>query len=461
MAEGLPKALTRLGHDVRLVLPCYSAVDKATLELKNAFLQMSVLQHGKGYATRVWESALQGGVKVYLLENEEFFHRRSVYGEKDDLDRFLFFSRAALELTEAVGWRPQLFHCNDWHAGFLPAMLHGFNKAGGRDQPASLLTIHNIAYQGQFSQEWADQRGVSRHITDIQKNMHSLLWNALALGIYYSDAINTVSETYAREILTPEMGHGLAPLLNQRQRDLMGIINGLDYDRFNSSIDPYIPYQYDVYSLDRKQGNKLALQKRMGLEEDPALPMVTNVGRLAEMKGVDVMLGAVERLLQNSDRLEFALLGTGEAYLEQQARELAQRYPRMVGVAIEFDTELAQLFYAGSDIFLMPSRFEPCGLGQLIAMRYGTVPVAHRTGGLADTVKDGHTGFLFDGFNIEELSHALQRALSTWGDRVSWRSLMINAMAQDFSWDKAAARYEEAYRLAIAIHDEGRCRRAI
>ncbi len=460
VAAGLPKALARRGNDVRLVLPCYSIVNNAVQSLKDTHQLLHVFQGGNDYIARLWESSLPGGVPVYLLENEELFDRARVYGEKDDLDRFLFLSKAALELPRAIGWRPQLFHCNDWHTGFLPAILHNSRETGGHRAPAAcLLTIHNMAYQGWFDQEWAIRAGVASYIQHFQQPPQPQLWSALALGIYYSDAITTVSETYAREILTPELSQGLSQLLRQRQEVLLGIVNGLDYDQFDPSTDPYIHQRYDINSLDKKRANKLALQRYVALTEDASLHVIGNVGRLAEMKGINIMLEAVERLLEDGQRLQFILLGTGEATLEEKAKNLAKRYPKSVGVVIGFDLVLAQLIYSGSDVFLMPSLFEPCGLGQLIAMRYGTIPVARRTGGLADTVKDGVTGFLFDGFRAEEAACALRHALETWQDSSEWRRLMINAMSQDFSWDASAARYEEFYRLAVAVHEKGRCRK--
>lgn len=458
----LPKALARRGHDVRLVIPCYPSVDKARCGFKETQRSVAVAQGTMRYTAGVWQATMPEGFTAYLLENQEFFHRASIYGEKDDLDRFLFLSRAALSLPEVIGWQPQVVHCNDWHTSFIPAILHqDYQAVRAYRETASLLTVHNLAYQGWFDYRWAAAAEVARYIPGPENPLHPRLWRALALGIYYADVINTVSETYAREILTPELGEGLDPVLQQRQGELLGIINGLDYEQFDPAKDPHIPQRYDIHSQDGKQANKQALQKRMGLAQDPSVPLVGNVGRLTTQKGPQIMLEAIERLLRQGHQLQFVLEGTGETAFENAARDLAGRYSQNVVVVIDFDPALAQLIYSGCDIFFMPSLFEPCGLGQLIAMRYGTIPVARRTGGLADTVKDGVTGFLFDSFSAEEAAWALRVALEAWRNRSRWEQLMVNAFSQDFSWDAAAVKYEEAYRFAMSVHSEGRCRKSL
>ncbi len=460
VAGALPKAMVRRGHDVRLVIPCYSGVDKARWGLSDTHHLVEVNHGNRRYEARVWESLLGGTVKTYLVENDELLRRDRVYGEHDDLDRFLFLSRAALALPRTMGWYPHVFHCNDWPTAFIPAILH--NPLPAEEElanAASLLTIHNMAYQGWFDPAWAAEADVARYVPPSQEIPNHLLWRALSLGIYYADALSTVSETYAKEILTPQLGQELEHLLRQRQRVLLGITNGLDYEYFDPSTDDQIFQRYDVRSLDKKKANKQALQRRMGLAQDNTIPLVGNVGRLAEMKGVSLMLATVESLLRDGQRLQFATLGTGETELEEQARGLAMRFPQQVTVVVDYNEALSRLVYSGSDIFFMPSRFEPCGLGQLIAMRYGTIPVVHRTGGLADTVRDGMTGFCFEEFSTQGAGQALRRALEAWQEEASWRQLMVNAMSQDFSWEASAAKYEEAYRLALTVHAEGRCQR--
>jgi starch synthase len=446
----LATALAQRGVDVRVVLPHYSFIDDATKwKLLDIGRTVTVEVKGKSQEGKIWKTYLDNTVPVYLVDNPYFFHRSSVYGEKDDLDRFLFLSLASLAVPAAISWQPQVVHLHDWHAAFAASLL---NKTEGR--PATVLTIHNLAYQGWFDYQWATETALAGYIPGKEHPFHAMLWSAMGLGIFYTDLITTVSRTYAGEILSPQYGKGLHPLLRHREKDLTGIINGLDCQEYNPSTDPFIPQHYSAFSPEKKAVNKAALQQRLGLPVEGRLPLVGSVGRITDMKGTDIMLQVVEELLPGQ-RFQFALLGTGDKNLETIAQRLSEKYPHGVSTTLEFNAALAHLIYAGCDIFFMPSRFEPCGLGQLIAMRYGAIPVVHRTGGLAETVVDANkqgTGFLFDGFSAQAAAQALSLALEAYHRKASWVKTIMRAMSQDFSWEKSAAEYEQVYRRALSAH---------
>ena len=428
VAAALPRALAARGHDVRVVTPRHSS------EVIGETAASIPLSAGRQAAARSTTSG-GDGVPVYLVESEGLFPRDRVYGEANDLERYLAFSQAALELPKQLGWSPDIFHCNDWHTAPIAFGLR--NRAWGDAfyrNAACILTIHNLRYRG--PDELAD---------------------FLCQGIYYADAVTTVSETYAREILTPEYGEGLHPLLGERQDRLFGILNGLDYREYDPAGDPHLAANFDAANLERRSANKAALQPKAGLTEDPALPLVGMVSRLTEQKGMDLTLEAMEALLSEG-AAQLVVLGTGDEAYHRALGALAQRHAGRAFVSIAFDHPLAQLIYAGCDVFLMPSRFEPCGLGQLIALRYGAIPVVRHTGGLADTVRDytgpesEGNGFVFHKYSAGALLAALRRALAAFQRPDEWRRLQARGMELDFSWERSAERYEAAYRQALANH---------
>jgi len=367
------------------------------------------------------------------VESEGLFPGSRIYGEANDLERYLAFCQAALELPKQLGWRPDVFHCNDWHTAPIGFGLR--NRAWGdafyRDT-ASVLTIHNRRYRG--PDELAD---------------------FLCQGIYYADAVTTVSETYAREILTPEYGEGLHPLLWERQDRLFGILNGLDYGEYDPARDPHLAANFDASSLDRRSANKAALQQQTGLAPNADVPLVGMVSRLTEQKGMDLTLEVMETVLREG-AAQLVVLGTGDEAYHRAFRDLAQRHLGGASVTIAFDNALAQLIYGGCDLFLMPSRFEPCGLGQLIALRYGAIPVVRHTGGLADTVRDYSgpdsqgNGFVFQEYSAGALMAALLRALAVFQQADEWRRLQVRCMGLDFSWERSAQRYQDDYRRVLA-----------
>jgi starch synthase len=432
----LPRALRRLGLDVRVALPYYRSIREQELTQK----RIAALPDGAA----LWQAEVHG-VPVYLIEHEPSFGREQVYGYPDDTDRFLAFSDALLAAAGPLGWQPDAVHLHDWHTAFLAGRL-----ASGSEHPWAgvprVFTIHNLGYAGAYKAAWARSRG-------LPLAGPAAVRSALGQGILHADQVTTVSPTYAREILAPELGGKLAPLLGQLGDRLSGILNGIDTEQFDPARDPHLAARFDAGSIDRRVENKRALQERLGLPVDDAVPLVAMVNRLFVQKGSDLAVEAVEALLPRLG-FQFAALGTGDKIYEQQLLALAERAPQRVAVRIAFDAPLGQLFYGGCDLFLMPSRYEPCGLGQLIAMRYGAVPVVRRTGGLADSVppydpqRNEGAGFLFDEATPQALAEALEQALEAYNDLPSWRALQLRAMAQDVSWDRAAQQYAELYRRA-------------
>ncbi|MDP3064415.1 MAG: glycogen synthase, partial [Chloroflexota bacterium] len=435
----LPAALAARGHDARVMLPAYHSISEGGHPLRPTGVTFPVQVRGRQHQVALLETTLPSGAPAYLLDCPPFFRRPRIYGEPDDLDRFLCFSRGALEAIGRLGWQPDVVHAHDWHAALIVSFLR---TELARRMPYSsigtVLTIHNLAYQGWFDYAWAGEAGLRPQVPGVENPLHPLLWRCLALGIYYADAVTTVSETYAREILTPQYGEGLDPLLRHRQRSLVGIINGVDYQVFDPARDPQLPVHYSANEMAGKARVKAALQERLGLPVERDTPVVANVGRLAYMKGGELTARAVAALLDEGALLQFVQLGSGEPEFEAMMTGLAQRYPGRVAVALGRDHGLASLVYAGSDLFVMPSRFEPCGLGQLIALRYGSIPVVRRTGGLADTVSEGPqtgNGFVFRAATPEALVAALQRALDAYADRAAWRRLVERAMRCEYTWD--------------------------
>ncbi len=434
VAGSLPRALRRLGLDVRVALPYYQTIRKQ--ELAPRRIASSV-------GGALWQADVRD-VPVYLVEHEPSFGREQVYGYPDDTERFLTFNDGLLAAAGPLGWRPDVLHLHDWHTGFLAARL-----AGDVQHPwasvARVFTIHNLGYPGAYNEDFARKHRLPP--------VDPAARTPLGQGIVHADLVTTVSPTYAREILTPEYGGKLAPLLQQLGGRLSGILNGIDTEEFDPSRDPHLATRFDADSIERRAENKRALQERLGLRVDDAAPLVAMVNRLVVQKGSDLAAQAVEALLP-SRAFQFAVLGAGDQQYEQQLQALAQSAPDRVAVRIAFDPPLGQLFYGGCDVFLMPSRYEPCGLGQMIAMRYGAVPVVRRTGGLADSVApydpehNAGTGFLFDEATPRALAAALAQALVTYEDAPSWRALQLRAMAQDLSWDRAAQQYVNLYRRA-------------
>jgi starch synthase len=461
VAGALPPALARLGQDARVILPRYAGIDPIRHGLRRLPVQVTVRgPEDTLLSCGVWEGRLQT-VPVYLVEEPLFLGRDSVYGYADDLDRFAVFCRAVLALGAPLELRPDVLHCNDWHTALLPAWLALGHADGARfDRTASVLTIHNLAFQGHFDDLARQRLGLAPASVVAMRPAGVPLGSALALGLRFADVITAVSPAYAEEVQTLELGAGLDSLLRSRRDRLVGILNGIDFEAFDPARDPAITPNYDLTTLDRKAQVKAALQRELALPERSDLPLLGLVGRLTDQKGFDLALPALAELL-GEQALQIVVLGTGEPELERQFAGFAAEHPSSVAVALRFDAALAQRIYAGADLFLMPSRFEPCGLGQLIALRYGTVPVVRATGGLRDTVEPwdpvSHrgNGFRFDHTTPGALLIALARALEVFRDPAVWRRLQGNGMREDHSWAASAGRYLDQYHRAVAFHHQG------
>ena len=429
VAASLPQRLRDIGHDVRVVTPCHRTAMPA-FEASEERRKYVVPLPGGDREIEIATAAGTGGVPVDLIHNAHYFDRNAVYGESDDLLRYQFFCRAVIEMLKHDEWVPDVLHLNDWHAAPLAFALRNLSWGNPRLRGvASVFTIHNLRYRG------PDE-----------------LNDFLAQAIYYSDLVTTVSPTYAREILTPEYGEGLEALLALRGESLRGILNGLDAELFNPRTDKHIQQQFDLGSLEDRDTNRAALRAELKLPDDegPVLAMVT---RLTEQKGVDLVLRALPEIIAAGAQL--VVLGDGDKWLKDELSRLEDEYRSHVRLVARFDEGLAQRIYAGCDMFLMPSRYEPCGLGQLMAMRYGAIPIGRRTGGLADTILDPDehpetaTGFLFDEFSPVGFAAAFERAVRVFRDDEAWLRLQRNAMGRDYSWRASATHYVDAYIAAL------------
>lgn len=456
VAGSLPQAIRALGHDVRLMMPRYGTIRSNQFHFEKIGEPFPVPVGPGQEHVHLIGSTLDGEVPIYLIWNESYFSSRDrVYGFEDDAQRFTVFGHASLAALRLLDWRPDVVHANDWHTGIVPAWLDtaGRREAFYRDM-ATLFTIHNLAYQGiagRLILTFAQMEYV-QHLSVEQPG--TVNW--MAQGIAHADLINTVSKQYAQEILAPEMGMGLAPLLKERQDRLFGVLNGIDYEQWNPAADDGVPHRFDVATLDRRVANKTALQQQARLPVRPETPLVGMVSRLDRVKGMDLMEPVLEWLLGGD--AQFVLLGTGQPEYHDMFERVQARFPDNMRAFLKFDDVLARRIYAGADIFLMPSAVEPCGLGQMIAMRYGCVPVVRATGGLADTVVDyaaGRglgTGFAFTDYTSEACQDALGRALTVYQDKKAWRRLQQRGMESDFSWAASAQEYIRLYRRALEVH---------
>ncbi|HEU5227662.1 MAG TPA: glycogen synthase GlgA [Ktedonobacteraceae bacterium] len=458
----LPKALHALGHDVRLVMPRYRQVDPERFQLNTVFDSLTVNMGDFQAQTSVRQGEIGDHIPVYMIDAPRFFERENIYGYIDDGERFILFCRAALEVVRALNWSPDIVHCNDWHTGIVPNWMHTVYQ----DDPffsdtATVYTIHNLAYQGIFGYRILEVAGVAANgflypqITELANVV-----DIMGRGILFADAVTTVSERYAQEILTPTFGEKLDHLLRSRRDRLFGILNGIDYQEINPATDRYIHTQFDVHSLEKRAENKLDLQQFAHLPVRADVPLLAMISRLTDQKGFDLLSQIIQPLIMQG--IQFVVLGIGDQHYHEMFQSLAARYPEQVAIFLTFNAELAQRIYAGSDMFLMPSRFEPCGLSQLIAMRYGCVPIVRSVGGLADTVQeyDPQTntgnGFVFTNYDPWELFAAIIRALTVFRIKDAWCTLQLHGMEADHSWHASALRYVEIYRNALAFHKSGK-----
>jgi starch synthase len=451
VAYALPKALVKLGVDVRVIIPKYSKIPQEYISRMEKVAEYNV-QVG-------WRNQYCGllhlehdNVHFYFIDNEYYLKRGSTYGDFDDGERFSFFSKAILEAIKYFGdFVPDILHCNDWHTAIaIPLLKEHYKNDSRYKNIKTVYTIHNLEYQGIFPKEMLGELlnlGMEYFSEDKLK-----YYNAISFmkgGIIFSDIITTVSPTYAQEIKTEYYGKGLNGLLRSRENDLYGIINGIDTDLNNPMTDKNIFQNYDENNLYGKEKNKLELQRYLGLPQNKDIPMIAMVTRLEEQKGLDLVKEIIEELLR--ENIQLVVLGMGSQRYENMFKFFAWKYPDKVSANIYFDDSLAQKIYAGSDMFLMPSRFEPCGIGQLIALRYGSVPIVRETGGLNDTIYSFNqftgegNGFSFKEYNAHDMLYTIRRAIGIFYDKGAWNYLVKRCMRDDYSWNKSAEQYINIY----------------
>jgi starch synthase len=458
--EALPRALVKLGHEVAVFLPRYRGVKTTSMAMPS----MTIPQGTRLRFPAVASGSVYRGVRYFFLDDPPYFDREGIYGERnrdygDNAERFTEFSRATIELAKHI-WTPDIFHCNDWQTAMVPALL----RSSYADDPAVMnipvvFTIHNIGYHGVFPPDALGRAGIPPGIFHPGGIEFFGNLNFLKGGLIYSDFLTTVSRKYAQEIQTPEFGFGLDGVIRSRGDRLVGILNGVDYAAWSPDKDKLIPAKYSSLNLDGKKVCKEKLMEEFRLlRDDPHRPVIGIVSRFADQKGFD-LIAAIARDLMHEDIL-LAVLGTGDRKYEDLFRALASDFPGRVGVKVAYDNPLAHLVEAGSDMFLMPSRYEPCGLNQIYSLRYGTVPIVRATGGLDDTIEafdlehGTGTGFKFSEYSGGALLHAIRQALHHFVDDRIWKRIQLNGMAKDFSWNTSAAEYAKLYEAARAARNQ-------
>ena len=461
VSGALPKALAAQGCSVKVILPLYGSIQ--TLEHNLVFAtelsDIPVQLGGNVFTFNTWYKQDEpSGVEYYFVDAPHFFHRPALYTwDSDEGDRFLMLQHAALKILQHYNWSPDVLHANDWQTALMPALIKEVYAWDSIFQPtASVFSIHNIGYQGRFNPFILEHSSlpIDKYYPTGPFELYGS-FSFMKTGLVYADKLCTVSPTYAHEIKTKEYGEGLDGVLRDRASDLSGILNGIDMEEWNPSTDTLIPHTYSAGRLSGKYKNKQALMERFGLEGDKSTPVAGIVSRLTGQKGLDLLMPVLEDVIQHS-ALRFVVLGSGDRYLEDFFNWAATSFPGRVGVYLGYNNELAHLIEAGSDIFIMPSRYEPCGLNQMYSLAYGTLPIVRNTGGLADTVIDYHAhpdhgnGFSFNDFTTHALRDALYRSAHLFQDQATWVKIMKRGMKQDFSWERSAKAYISLYEEAIS-----------
>lgn len=458
MVGALAKGLAALGHTVGIVTPLYEGIRERFPRIKPFDYEMKLPLGSETVAARVW-TLPHGQATIYFVDQPEFFERRFLYQENgidypDNAERFIFLSKAVVHMARYLPWQPEMVHVHDWQVGLVPLFLeHQRRREHWSNAPHSCLTIHNVAYQGVFPNfkywltnlpwDYFHPAGVEYYAN----------LNCLKAAINFSHRITTVSPSYAIEMMTPAVGYGMDGILLARRERVSGILNGADYSDWKTLGNPHLHHSYDLRRMKGKMAEKLDLQKEMGLPQDATIPLFGNVGRLADQKGIDIMLGALEELL--AERMQFISLGSGAPAFEKALVDLAARYPRQVAVKIGYDTGLSHRIEAGCDFYLMPSLYEPCGLNQLYSLRYGTIPIVRSTGGLDDSVVDiteameKADGIKFAEYSARALAHAMRKALALYQEPLLFKHFQRNGMKADFSWEKTAGAYAQVYHQAL------------
>lgn len=434
----LPLALEEQNQEVIIIMPRYKAIQDSKFTITRLKDDISYSVIGKN-------------IKVYFIENDKYFFRDSLYVDKfgdykDNLERFSYFCKRAIGLLKEINYKADIIHIHDWQASLVPVYLKNLYKTDAFYQNmATLLTIHNIGYQGLFPKEEFFKLGLSWSLFDIEGLEFYGKINLLKGGMEFSDILNTVSPSYSKEIQTKEFGFGLEGVLGKRRNLLFGILNGLDYNIWNPKTDKFIAKNFSLKDITNKSKDKEDLQKFCKLPVNKDIPLLGMVSRLAQHKGFDILAEGIEKICKMD--LQIVILGTGDLKYHQLLTKIMKKYPEVISLHLKFDDPLAHKIYAGSDIFVMPSQYEPCGLGQLISLRYGTIPLVFKTGGLADTVNKDN-GFVFDKYTKEELIKTIKTVTKAFQDKLTWDQLVHRALECDFSWGKSAKQYIKLYEIS-------------
>ncbi|MBN1301201.1 MAG: glycogen synthase GlgA [Melioribacteraceae bacterium] len=463
VAGALPKVLNELGHNVKIFTPKYGLIDekKYGLEYQQWIGSMPVRVSGIDQKVHVHKAKLpKSDVDVYFVDFQPYFYRETIYTDDlDEAERFILFSKATLEIIQRLNWKPDVVHCNDWQTGLIPLYIKdNYNWDQLFHHTASLYTIHNIGYQGQFGKDVLDKAEIRHeYFYNFGEVEHNSAVNFMKTGISFADIINTVSETYAKEIMTKEYSAGMDYILRYRSHDLYGILNGIDYHDWDPSTDKHLPYHFSASDLSGKLKNKKFLCEQFNLPFSPDIPLIGIVSRLAIQKGFDLIARSLEYLSHLP--CQWIILGSGENYYEDMFETFASYRPDKAACYIGYSNELAHLIEAGSDMFLMPSHYEPCGLNQIYSLKYGTVPIVRHTGGLADTVldwdeysslgKETGNGFSFRDYNGFALTNAVERAIKYYHNKKVWHKIQMNGMSCNYSWNRSAEKYVTLYELAL------------
>ncbi|WML40939.1 glycogen synthase GlgA [Neobacillus sp. OS1-2] len=455
VAGSLPKELKSQGTDVRVMVPKYGTIAEEYKQKMKKVKEFTVPVGWRNQYCGVDELTYQG-VTYYFIDNEYYFKRDNLYGYFDDGERFAYFNRAVLESLAQLDFIPDVLHCHDWHTAMIPFLLRTeYFKRKGYGQIRTVFTIHNLQFQGIFPKEvLGDLLGMDNHSFHTGQLEFFGNINFMKGALVAADKITTVSPTYKKEIQTPVYGEKLDGLLRERDEDLTGILNGIDEEFYNPAIDPLIDQTYKAETVQKKAINKKEIQKRFGLAQSTGTPLLVMISRLTRQKGLELVKCVLREILQED--VQVIILGTGDYEYEEHLRQAARIYPEKLKVHTGFNEELAHKLYAAADLFLMPSLFEPCGLGQLIAMKYGAIPIVRETGGLNDTVKAWNeftgegNGFSFSNFNAHDMLFTIQRAVSFYYDKKSWESIVRQAMKKDYSWAQSAFSYNQLYAALVS-----------
>lgn len=460
VSASLPSALADLGHQVNIVMPLYRTVKQGDFALIPIEAPLEVPFSGDVFEEKIFFTQQERNPAVYFIQQDKFFDREALYATPegdypDNAERFIFFSRGILQAAKTIDFQPDIIHCNDWQTGLVSVYLRSLYKTDPFFQNMRVIfTIHNLAYQGIFPKEYMRMSELPSEVFSMDGIEYYNKMNFMKAGIVYADFVTTVSEKYAHEIRTSEFGYGLEGVLEKRRSNLIGVLNGVDYSHWSPESDPHIATNYNSKDLSGKRECKKDLMNIFQLSGPKEWPVIGMISRLADQKGFDLLAEALDELIKRN--LFIVILGKGDKKYEKQFSKIAEIHKGRVGVKIAFDNVLAHKIEAGSDMFLMPSKYEPCGLNQMYSLKYGTIPIVRATGGLDDTIREFNpetakgNGFKFSAYSASDLVKTVKRALYMYRNKLFWTKLVANAMNEDFSWHKSAKKYEQIYRNALA-----------